>query len=103
MRNGECFLHVKWDSHIHGKDCFLLPTPQASDAKRLCWGTALRLFHGHLKRESGARIGSALKWKLPVLWLRRGGQKFTARLNPCFFAWLMGFPERWTLTDKSEH
>src|SRR6476659_8625355 len=21
MRNGECFLHVKWDSHIHGKDC----------------------------------------------------------------------------------
>lgn len=101
MRNGECFQLAKWDFHTHGKECFLLPTPEASIGHSpFSVGTAEKLANGIKFRKSGARIGSSLKWHPALLpYLVRGQPNFP---NPHFCVWMMGYRTSWTDLNAQE-
>jgi hypothetical protein len=51
-------------------------------------------------RDSGARIGSDLRWEPKLI------QEYEATrrgfLNPTFLEWLMGFPTNWVQLEPSE-
>lgn len=77
MQNGQCFLRALWVHHIHGRECFLWPTPRASGRDN-CGGSHAR---AKAKRE-GTYLGR--------------------KANPAFLENLMGFPPGWSDLQPSE-
>ena len=87
--------------HTHGNECFSWPTPAKTDCHNGSWGTAERLLAGFKSRQSGAQIGASLKWEPHLRWLKNGGEKFKACLNPRFTEQLMDWPTGWTELDAA--
>src|SRR3954464_5993447 len=75
-RNGRCYQHAPWVRHICGRECSLLPTPRARDAKQ-------EGYHAGERRSCPSLPTVAQR-------LQRGP------MNPAYPEWVMGFPPGWT-------
>lgn len=99
MRSGECSQLAKWDSHIHEKDCFLLPTPQVGMIRAEHY--SLNTSYAHYQQ--GRQIHITQVYRDRRMWPAGWPLKTSSRPAPVMFIeWLMGFPEGWTDLEDSE-
>jgi len=89
MQNGKCYQLAPLEHHTHGRECSLLPTPQASDEKGSCQKLSWKRHTTyHLKHWVHGTALAIHSRTLRSSWV-----------HPDLACYLMGFPQHW-LSDR---
>jgi hypothetical protein len=88
----------------------LLPTPNSQDWQPICWKRAERLIKGLKGREMSGNNGGCMNlqdsmaagWMLLEKLETRPPRGNMPRVSPCYWEYLMGFPNEWSALEQSE-